>query len=67
MDKETEIEALNELKNLMDENLTKALDMIESAKGRVIISGMGKSGHIGKKIAASLASCGTPSFFIHPA
>lgn len=62
-----EIEAINELKNSLDENLTKALDLIDSAKGRVIISGMGKSGHIGKKIAASLASCGTPSFFVHPA
>lgn len=62
-----EIEAINELKNLLDENLTKALDMIENTQGRVILSGMGKSGHIGKKIAASLASTGTPSFFMHPA
>jgi len=62
-----EITALNELKNLLDENLTKALDMIEQTQGRVIITGMGKSGHIGKKIAASLASTGTPSFFMHPA
>lgn len=62
-----EIEALNELKKLLDDNLTKALDMIEHTQGRVIITGMGKSGHIGKKIAASLASTGTPSFFMHPA
>lgn len=62
-----EIAALNELKNLLDENLTRALDMIENTQGRVIITGMGKSGHIGKKIAASLASTGTPSFFMHPA
>ena len=62
-----EIEAITELKNLLDENLTKALDLIENAKGRTIITGMGKSGHIGKKIAASLASTGTPSFFLHPA
>ena len=62
-----EIEAINELKNLLDENLSKALDLIESAKGRVILTGMGKSGHIAKKISASLASCGTPSFFMHPA
>ena len=62
-----EIEALNELKHLLDGNLTKALDMIEQTQGRVIITGMGKSGHIGKKIAASLASTGTPSFFMHPA
>ena len=64
---DVEIEALNELKNLLDDNLTKALDMIEQIQGRVIITGMGKSGHIGKKIAASLASTGTPSFFMHPA
>ena len=62
-----EIEAIQELKNLLDENLTKALDLIENTKGRIILSGMGKSGHIGKKIAASLASTGTPSFFMHPA
>lgn len=62
-----EIEALNELKKLLDDDLTKALDMIEHTQGRVIITGMGKSGHIGKKIAASLASTGTPSFFMHPA
>ena len=64
---DVEIEALNELKELLDENLSKALDMIEQTQGRVIITGMGKSGHIGKKIAASLASTGTPSFFMHPA
>ena len=63
---DTEIEALNELKNLLDNDLTRALDMIEQTQGRVIITGMGKSGHIGKKIAASLASTGTPSFFMHP-
>lgn len=64
---DTEIAALEELKGLLDDSLTKALDMIENTKGRVIITGMGKSGHIGKKIAASLASTGTPSFFMHPA
>ncbi len=64
---DTEISAIEELKNLLDENLTKALDLIENAKGRTILTGMGKSGHIAKKIAASLASTGTPSFFIHPA
>ena len=64
---DTEIEAILELKNLLNESLSKALDMIQSAKGRVILTGMGKSGHIAKKIAASLASTGTPSFFIHPA
>lgn len=62
-----EIEAINELKNLLDDTLTSALNLIENTKGRVILSGMGKSGHIAKKIAASLASTGTPSFFMHPA
>ncbi len=62
-----EIDAIEELKSLLDENLTKALDLIENAKGRIILTGMGKSGHIAKKIAASLASTGTPSFFMHPA
>jgi len=62
-----EIEAINELKNSLDKNLTLALDLIENATGRVILTGMGKSGHIAKKIAASLASTGTPSFFLHPA
>ncbi len=62
-----EVEAILELKKLLNESLIQALDLIENAKGRVILSGMGKSGHIAKKIAASLASTGTPSFFMHPA
>lgn len=62
-----EIEALRMMQQELDETLTKALDMMQAAKGRVIITGMGKSGHIGKKIAATLASTGTPSFFVHPA
>lgn len=64
---DTEIEAINELKKLLNGNLTQTLDLIQNSKGRVILTGMGKSGHIAKKIAASLASTGTPSFFIHPA
>lgn len=65
---DSEIETLNELKKSLDaESLTQALDFMQNAKGRIIITGMGKSGHIGKKIAASLASTGTPSFFVHPA
>lgn len=62
-----EVEALRELENSLDDNLVKALDMMQNCRGRVIVTGMGKSGHIGRKIAASLASTGTPSFFIHPA
>ena len=62
-----EIDTLKKLKSGLGESLTVALDAMQSAKGRIIITGMGKSGHIGKKIAASLASTGTPSFFVHPA
>ncbi|MGN0919411.1 MAG: SIS domain-containing protein [Alphaproteobacteria bacterium] len=51
----------------VDDAFVKAVQKIYSLKGRVIVSGMGKPGHIGKKIAASLASTGTPAFFVHPA
>ena len=44
-----------------------AIELIRGASGRVVVSGMGKSGHIGHKIAATLASTGTPAFFVHPA
>ncbi len=65
---DSEIKAIEELKHSLDaDSLTKALDFMQNSKGRIIITGMGKSGHIGKKIAASLASTGTPSFFVHPA
>ena len=64
----SEIEALEELKKSIDTNcLTEALDIMQNAKGHIIVTGMGKSGHIAKKISASLASTGTPSFFVHPA
>ena len=65
---DAEMDTLNQLKAVISNSeLTKALDYMENAKGTVIVTGMGKSGHIGKKIAASLASTGTPSFFMHPA
>ncbi len=65
---DSEIEAINALKHSIEpKSLTKALDFMQDSKGRIIITGMGKSGHIGRKIAASLASTGTPSFFVHPA
>ena len=65
---DSEIQTLEKLKQELNyESLSKALDLMQNAKGRIIITGMGKSGHIGKKIAASLASTGTPSFFVHPA
>ena len=61
-----EIEALEIMKNELNGNLSKVLDAMMAIKGRVIVTGMGKSGHIGRKIAATLASTGTPAFFVHP-
>ena len=61
-----EIEALRMMEDQLDDSLCKALDVMQKTTGRVIITGMGKSGHIGSKIAATLASTGTPSFFVHP-
>ena len=65
---DAEIQTLEALKDSVSSDaLTTALDYMQNAKGRIILTGMGKSGHIAKKIAASLASTGTPSFFVHPA
>ncbi len=61
-----EIEALRMMEDELSENLTQALDLMQKIKGRIIVTGMGKSGHVGSKIAATLASTGTPSFFVHP-
>lgn len=52
--------------NLLDDKFENALKMLYSCKGKVIVTGVGKSGHIGAKIAATMASTGTPSFFLHP-
>lgn len=62
----TQAQALANLANQVTEDFAKAVRMILTSKGRTIICGMGKSGLIGKKIAATLASTGTPSFFLHP-
>src|SRR5215475_12665255 len=66
-----EIAGLGALSAAIATSLTPALidavAMIKAARGRVIVSGMGKSGHIGNKIAATLSSTGTPAFFVHPA
>jgi len=61
-----ESRALSTLADSLDENFSKAVALLIATKGRVIITGMGKSGHVGRKIAATLASTGTPSFFVHP-
>ncbi|UOP07810.2 KpsF/GutQ family sugar-phosphate isomerase [Alysiella crassa] len=63
----TEAEAIKEIAEHLDDNFTQAIDIILNSTGRVIVMGMGKSGHIGRKIAATLASTGTPAFFVHPA
>ncbi|AJC93635.1 KpsF/GutQ family sugar-phosphate isomerase [Campylobacter volucris] len=63
---EIESKAILDLIHNLNEDFNKSISLILSIKGRCIISGMGKSGHIGAKIAATLASTGTPSFFVHP-
>ena len=62
-----EAAALIGLKSRLDERFVRAVQMVLAARGRVVVSGMGKSGHIGRKIAATLASTGTPAMFVHPA
>ncbi|MCL4169845.1 UNVERIFIED_CONTAM: hypothetical protein GTU68_049280 [Idotea baltica] len=59
--------ALELLANSLDDNFAKAVELMLEATGRVIICGMGKSGHVARKIAATLASTGTPAHFVHPA
>jgi arabinose-5-phosphate isomerase len=61
-----EINALNRLKDSLDENFEKAVNLILNCKGKVIITGIGKSGIVGKKISSTFSSTGTPSFFLHP-
>ncbi|MGB0798677.1 MAG: KpsF/GutQ family sugar-phosphate isomerase [Planktomarina sp.] len=63
----TEAAALGTLANALGDPIVEAVDLILNATGRVIVSGMGKSGHIARKIAATLASTGTPAHFVHPA
>lgn len=63
----TEGEALLKLAEFLNASFDQAVEMISSAEGRVVVTGMGKSGHVARKIAATLASTGTPAFFVHPA
>jgi len=63
----TEAEAVAGLAEKLDDNFGKAVGIIFGSTGRVVVTGMGKSGLVGKKIAATLASTGTPAFFLHPA
>ena len=62
-----EADSILSLKDRLDDNITAAVKTIIASKGRVIVTGMGKSGHIGRKIAATLTSTGTPSYYLHPA
>ncbi|MDP2278305.1 MAG: SIS domain-containing protein, partial [Nitrospirota bacterium] len=62
-----EADAVAALAERLDSTFEKAIDIIFKSKGRVVVTGMGKSGLVGKKIAATLASTGTPAFFMHPA
>jgi len=62
-----EAKAIEDLMRRIDKNFAEAVEILHSCKGRVVITGMGKSGLIGKKISATFASTGTPSFFLHPA
>ena len=62
-----EAKALEMLAGSLDQRFCDAVDLIHKTKGRVIVSGMGKSGHIARKIAATLSSTGTPAYFVHPA
>jgi len=61
-----EIESLQHVAGLLDEQFTQAVEAILNTKGKLVVIGIGKSGHIGRKIAATLSSTGTPSFFLHP-
>ncbi|MGM0585379.1 MAG: KpsF/GutQ family sugar-phosphate isomerase [Pseudomonadota bacterium] len=63
----TEAEALAGFADTLGESFAEAVELMLGCPGRVVVSGMGKSGHVGRKIAATLASTGTPAFFLHPA
>ena len=64
---ETEAVAIQALTGRLDERFTKAVQTLKECRGRVVVTGMGKSGIICRKIAATLSSTGTPAFFLHPA
>ncbi len=63
---QTEIESLQQVVNHLDETFDRSVELILNTKGKVIVSGIGKSGLIGKKIVATLSSTGTPAYFLHP-
>jgi arabinose-5-phosphate isomerase len=61
-----EAEALGALSDALDDSFVRAVEVLGRVSGRIVVTGMGKSGHIGRKIAATLASTGAPAFFVHP-
>ncbi len=61
-----EAEGLSALADTLDESFVRAIDSLQSVKGRVVVTGMGKSGHVARKFSSTLASTGMPSFFVHP-
>ena len=63
---DTEVKGLVALRQRVDHQFARAIDLLLNIEGRVVVTGMGKSGHIGNKIAATLASTGTPALFVHP-
>jgi len=63
---DVEIQGLGCVRDRLDENFVMALEMMADCKGRVVVTGIGKSGLVGRKIAATLSSTGTPAFFLHP-
>ncbi|MFV2060487.1 MAG: KpsF/GutQ family sugar-phosphate isomerase [Gammaproteobacteria bacterium] len=63
---QTELNEIQQLLNRLDDSFTQACQLMFGCKGRIVVIGMGKSGHIGSKIAATLASTGSPAFFVHP-
>ena len=64
---EIEAQAVSHLGGRLGDDFVRACELMLDCRGRVIVSGIGKSGHIARKIAATLASTGTPAFFVHPA
>ena len=62
-----EAQGIEKLIPTLNQNFVNAVNMIMKSKGRVIVTGMGKSGHIARKVSATLSSTGTPSIFLHPA
>lgn len=64
---EIEARSIDYLRSKLDQSFVKALDLLQACTGKVVVTGMGKSGHVGRKIASTMTSTGTPAVFLHPA